>query len=39
MPGKRKYRGESSKSFKKRSRKKGKSRTKANKAAKKRYGY
>ena len=39
MPAKRRYKGESSRTFKKRQRKKGKSRTKANKAAKKRYGY
>jgi hypothetical protein len=39
MAAKKRYRGESSKSFKKRSRKKGKTRVRANKAAKKRYGY
>jgi len=39
MPGKHRYKGESSKTFKKRSRKKGKTRVRANKAAKKRYGY
>jgi len=39
MPSKKRYSGESSKSFKKRSRKKGKTRVRANKAAKKRYGY
>ena len=38
MAAKKRYRGESSKSFKKRSRKKGKTRVRANKAAKKRYG-
>ena len=38
MAGKRRYSGESSKAFKKRSRKKGKARKRANKAAKKRYG-
>ena len=37
MPAKRKYKGESSESFKNRQKKKGKSKTKANKAAKKRY--
>ena len=39
MAAKKRYRGESSKSFKKRSGKKGKTRVRANKAAKKRYGY
>jgi len=37
MPAKTKYKGESSKSFKKRQKKKGKSKVKANKVAKKRY--
>ena len=39
MPAKKRYKGESSKAFKKRKRKKGKSRVKANKAAKKKYKY
>ena len=37
MPAKKRYKGESSKAFKKRKRKKGKAKVKANKAAKKRY--
>ena len=38
MAGKKKYKGESKKAFKQRQSKKGSSRTKANKAAKKKYG-
>ena len=37
MPAKIRYKGESSKAFKKRKRKKGKAKVKANKAAKKKY--
>lgn len=38
MPGKHRYKNESSTSFAKRVKKKGKSRKKANKAAKRKYG-
>lgn len=37
MAAKKRYKGESSKAFKKRKRKKGKAKVKANKAAKKKY--